>query len=117
MQIDAIESIFSSWIGEVEKDLVSRDSLWSPTMITGFQNARTVVLRGFDRRTESGQRQILEFVIHTDVRSQKWQDLKKNSVCCLHFYCGERRWQMRVHASAELFHLDAVSNAAWGGFV
>ena len=112
MQHGALERIFSSWVKEVEKGLVVRDSLWTPTMVSGVQSARTVVLRGLQWSSE-GNKPSLIFYVHTDVRSRKWQELRQNPSCCLHFYCAARRWQMRVDTYARLSHEDEEACAAW----
>ena len=112
MQHGALERIFSSWVKEVEKGLVVRDSLWTPAMVSGVQSARTVVLRGLQWSSE-GNKPSLTFYVHTDVRSRKWQELRHNPSCCLHFYCAARRWQMRVDTYARLSHEDEEARAAW----
>jgi len=89
-----LEDLFDEFLKEVEKDLKSKGSFWNPTFVTAAQipNARTVVLRELE---------VPFFIIHTDIRSQKWIEVEQNPNTLLHFYCPNRRWQMKVTGLVE----------------
>jgi hypothetical protein len=103
-----IESIFADWLDEVNKDLKKKDSFWTPSLITSGQEVRTVVLRSI----QMGPR-FPAFIIHTDIRSKKWGELKSNPAMTLHFYCPKRKWQVRLKGTASLTHLETASTIEW----
>ena len=106
------KAIFDDWLLEVSKDLKRRGSFWTPTLTTSSLRSRTVVLRALefqDNQTRTRPR----FIIHTDIRSQKWHDLNVESHGCLHFYCPKRKWQMIAHFKASLSHKDPDSLIEW----
>ena len=109
MTTSKLDSLFNNWFLEVNKDLQLKGSFWTPSFVTGYQGCRTVVLRSVIKSDNSCKR-APSFVIHTDVRSQKWQDLIYNPNGALHFYCSHRRWQVRVDGTSELFdhHQPAI---------
>jgi pyridoxine/pyridoxamine 5'-phosphate oxidase len=108
--IQEIESLFRDWLGEVSKDLKKRGAFWTPTLVSGHQEARTVVLRSLEKSENSPCPQ---FIVHTDIRSQKWQELQKNNNLSLHFYCPKRKWQMRLKGKAYLHHGDPEAQIEW----
>lgn len=105
-----VENIFKDWLLEAKKDLKKRGPYWNPTLITGECQARTVVLRGIEDDTE---RSCPRFIIHTDIRSQKWIELKEKRFATLHFYCPKRKWQMRVSCSGVLHHKNDDARIEW----
>lgn len=72
----------------------------------GGPEARTVVLRGFDR----GRR---EAWFHTDARSPKAASIAVEPRVALHWYDAGLRLQVRVAARAMLHHGDAIARDAW----
>ena len=118
-QSASLAQLFDDWFGEVKKDLHKRGAFWVPTLVTEPIDARTVVLRSLlDKPTDlladadDGQG-APAFIIHTDVRSEKWPQLTAQAACALHFYCPKRKWQMRVTARAHRHHQDAFATAQW----
>ncbi len=105
-----IKTIFNDWFTEVSKDLKKRGAYWNPTLISGQQEARTVVLRSLEKDEES---QCPQLIIHTDIRSQKWKELQENPKVTLHFYCPKRKWQMRIKGLATLHHHDPEAQIEW----
>ncbi|GEM_PF-2293804 len=103
-----IESIFANWLDEVNKDLKEKGPFWTPSLITSEQEVRTVVLRSIQTGADAPN-----FIIHTDIRSKKWSELKKNSATTLHFYCPKRKWQLRLKGTASLSHLNTESSIEW----
>ncbi len=69
-------------------------------------NSRVVVLR----RVEALKKSLF---FHTDVRSGKWQDLKKeNKLSCV-FYDMPGRVQIRLAGTASLHTSDNIADEAW----
>lgn len=108
--LSKVELIFKDWLDEAKKDLKKRGPYWNPSLVTHLCQARTVVLRSIenDPLSESPR-----FVIHTDIRSQKWSELKENSEASLHFYCQKRKWQMRINGEVSLHQGDDESKIEW----
>ena len=80
----------------------------TPTLVTiddsGAPTARTVVLRAVDAPW-------LRF--HTDVRADKWRQLKANPAAAVHVYLPKLKVQLRLSGRAELHESDAISRQAW----
>jgi len=72
----------------------------------GRPDARTVVLRHVD-----ADRREIRF--HTDARSPKAADLRRDPRLALHWYDPANRVQMRAAATATIHHGDDVAAAAW----
>lgn len=108
--LSEVKQIFKDWILEAKKDLKKRGSYWNPTLVSGDCQARTVVLRGIENDEERG---CPRFIIHTDIRSQKWQELKEKNFASLHFYCPKRKWQMRIVCSVTLNHKNDDAKIEW----
>ena len=106
------ESIFKDWLLAVKKDLYKRGAFWHPTLITQAMQGRTVVLRQLDD-THPNDSALPDFIVHTDTRAQKWQQLQQHSECALHFYCPKRKWQMRLNGEASLHYQDTFSQDHW----
>ncbi len=69
---------------------------------------RTVVLRHVDEDP-------LTLVTHTDVRSEKIDQLRRRPVLAWLFYDGDERVQLRAKGVVEVHHDDATTAAAWPG--
>ncbi|MCG8669383.1 MAG: pyridoxamine 5'-phosphate oxidase family protein [Pseudomonadales bacterium] len=107
-----LRQLFDDWLLEVKKDLAKRGNFWNPTLVTLPAEARTVVLRNLDSSFDSASK-LPCFVIHTDIRSQKWGQLRREPACSLHFYCTERKWQMRLDCVARLCSQDDYAQSQW----
>lgn len=66
-------------------------------------NSRTVVLRNFLKKE-------WVLVVHSDVRSNKIEDIKSNPNICMAFYDKKEKMQLRVSAKAEI---QSNHNEAW----
>ena len=71
--------------------------------VDDLPNARLVVLRNFVQSTRT-----LEF--HTDVRSPKVAQLRRNPHVCLLFYDPVVRFQLRIAATAQLYNNDDTAH-------
>ncbi|MFM8608734.1 MAG: pyridoxamine 5'-phosphate oxidase family protein [Hyphomicrobiales bacterium] len=78
----------------------------STIALDGRPRARVVVLRAFDR-----ERRHLRF--HTDIRSDKFQELHADPRIALLFYDSEEKIQLRIEGRATLHKNDESANAAW----
>lgn len=97
------------WLRLLNASLHYKDPLHNPVVANVNEhgiNQRTVVLRKVD--TEKKQ---LSF--HTDIRSGKWTELKNNPAISWLFYNPAGRIQIRLSGTAELHHLDAVTDQSW----
>jgi pyridoxamine 5'-phosphate oxidase len=74
--------------------------------IEGRPRARVVVLRQAERTAKT-----LRF--HTDVRSQKWEELKQVSGVAVSLYDEAARVQIKIEGRAALHCDDAIADAAW----
>lgn len=106
------EEIFKNWLSEVHSDLKRRGAFWSPTLVTNPLRARTVVLRALEFYDSKSMR-LPRFIVHTDIRSPKWQNLQENNEGSLHFYCPKRKWQVIVNFRANLSHRDPDATIEW----
>lgn len=70
-------------------------------------NSRCVVLRKF---TNSNS-----FLIFTDARSEKMQDLKSNDNCSLLFYHNGKKLQVRVNGKAIFYQNNELTKQYWAG--
>ena len=72
--------------------------------------ARSVVLRNFDK-----EKNIIRF--HTDYRSPKLNDIKKNpnTVCLVYTY--KLKTQLRIKTQSSIHYEDSIWNAAWDSTV
>jgi pyridoxamine 5'-phosphate oxidase len=66
----------------------------------GFPEVRVVVLRGYDPAAR-------EVVFHTDVRSAKTADLRRNPRCGFLLYDPDQLLQVRLRTTAVVHHADA----------
>jgi pyridoxamine 5'-phosphate oxidase len=69
---------------------------------------RTVILRGCDVAAR-----ILRF--HTDVRSAKVAELRRDPRAAMHFYDPQAKIQVRAAGMATLHSADETADAAWAG--
>jgi pyridoxamine 5'-phosphate oxidase len=87
-----------------------RSAFHTPVLATvgldGAPRARVVVLRAFCRET-------LSLRIHTDARSSKCAELRRDPRAGLTFYDGGRKVQLRVEGTAQMHQGDAIAQAAW----
>ncbi|MEX0346929.1 MAG: pyridoxamine 5'-phosphate oxidase family protein [Rhizobiaceae bacterium] len=84
----------------------------TPTLATtgndGLPKLRTIVVRHVSKS---------ELVIrfHTDIRSSKAAELRRQSGCCIHVYDKAAGLQLRFDGYAELHHESTVAKSAWDG--
>lgn len=104
-----VDEIFNDFRDELKKDLKRRGSFWSPLLITNKTEGRTVVLRSL----QEGKLNFEDLIVHTDIRSKKWDELKKDPLTSLVFYCPKRKWQIRVKANARLNFNDIEAKIEW----
>jgi len=69
-------------------------------------NLRTVVLRDF-----SLDNRFLD--CHSDLRSPKVDDLKKNKKFSALFYSSEKKIQLRFKGTVEIFHKNSITKQRW----
>jgi pyridoxamine 5'-phosphate oxidase len=72
----------------------------------GKARARVVILRHADSETR-----VLRF--HTDVRSQKWEELRQNAAVAIALYDETARVQIKIDGRASLHADDSLADAAW----
>ncbi len=105
--IEALEK--DCWLRLVNGAIKSRDSFHTPCVATlnnGEVNMRTVVLR----KALPEER---ELRFHTDIRSQKWRELKINNSISALFYDASSRIQLRAKGKAVLHFNNDITAEAW----
>jgi pyridoxamine 5'-phosphate oxidase len=98
------------WIRMLNGSLKSKDAMHNPVVANienGIVSMRTVVLRKVDTKNKT-------ILLHTDIRSGKWNGLEKNNVVSWLFYDAQSRFQIRVGGIAKLHHNDSIADEAWG---
>ena len=89
-----------------------RSAFHTPIMATigldGRPRARVVVLRACEGET-------LTLRIHTDARSAKVAELRRDPRAALTFYDSARKWQVRVDGVTRLHQGDTLAQSAWDG--
>jgi pyridoxamine 5'-phosphate oxidase len=109
---DLGETLAESW-RLIARGVADRKSAFHhPAVATiggdGRPRLRTVILRGCD----AGSR-VLRF--HTDVRSEKVSEIRRDSRISLHFYEPASKIQLRLEGTAKVNTDNAVADAAWAG--
>ena len=97
------------WVRLLNGAVKSRDPLHTPAVANLQEEViaiRTVVLRAANTINK-------ELTFHTDVRSLKWNNLKKNAETTWHFYDANARVQIRASGTATLHHNDLLADVAW----
>jgi 3-hydroxyisobutyrate dehydrogenase len=97
------------WERLVEGAQRSRSAFHLPTIANideGQVNIRTVILR----KALPEER---ELRFHTDIRSPKWTEIRKNPHVGLVFYHPEDRIQVRIKGKARLHSNDLITKEAW----
>jgi pyridoxamine 5'-phosphate oxidase len=108
---DQLDSILSMCWGLLARGVTDRRfGFHHPTLANvdehGSPRSRVVILRSADQATKT-----LRF--HTDIRSQKWQQLANNPAVTVLFYDEAEKTQLRIDGTASRHHADTVANAAW----
>jgi pyridoxamine 5'-phosphate oxidase len=89
-----------------------RSAFHHPTVATlgddGRPRLRTVILRGCDVSSR-----VLRF--HTDLRSEKVSEIRRDNRISLHFYDPGSKIQLRLEGTAEINTHNALADAAWAG--
>jgi pyridoxamine 5'-phosphate oxidase len=87
-----------------------RSAMHTPSVATlgldGSPRSRVVVLRHFD-----GGERSLRF--HTDIRSEKYEELQRDARISALFYDAGEKIQLRLSGHASLHVSDEVANQAW----
>ena len=97
------------WVRLLNGAVKSRDPLHTPAVANLQEEGiaiRTVVLRAANTINK-------ELTFHTDIRSVKWNNLKKNAETTWHFYDANARVQIRASGTATLHHNDLLADVAW----
>ncbi len=97
------------WVRLLNGAVKSRDPLHTPAVANLQEEGitiRTVVLRAANTANK-------ELTFHTDVRSVKWNNLKKNAKTTWHFYDANARVQIRASGTATLHHNNLIADNAW----
>ena len=98
-----------TWNRLVNGAVKSRDPFHTPSVAThcgGELSLRTVVLRKALPESK-------EIRFHTDIRSNKWQELLLNPAISALFYDAADRIQLRVKGKAVLHFKNEITLAAW----
>tara|TARA_B100000686_G_scaffold136347_1_gene143605 strand:- start:12692 stop:13282 length:591 start_codon:yes stop_codon:yes gene_type:complete len=78
----------------------------STISLSGYPSSRTIVVRGIDKNK-------FKIFFNTDVRSNKWKELKNNSQVTLHFYDNKLKTQLRIFGETILHYKNNVWKKAW----
>jgi pyridoxamine 5'-phosphate oxidase len=109
---DLGETLAESWRLIARGVADRRSAFHHPTVATLGMDSRprlrTVILRGCDARSR-----VLRF--HTDLRSQKVSEIRRDNRISLHFYEPASKIQLRLEGTAEANTGNAVADAAWAG--
>ena len=102
-----IQSIWS----ELQNACIEKNHAWrTPTLATvdahGYPNARTVVLREVDTNQQN-------FVIYTDRRSPKVQDLLECNRAEMVFWSTSLNWQLRAKTEITVLTDGTLVEQAW----
>ena len=73
---------------------------------SGYPSSRTIVIREIDKKK-------YKIFFNTDVRSNKWKELKKNSQTTLHFYDNKLKTQLRFFGKTNLHYKNDIWKKAW----
>jgi pyridoxamine 5'-phosphate oxidase len=92
--------------GALDRRAAFHTPVLSSVGLDGGPRARVVVLRAFCRQT-------LSLRIHSDARSSKCAELRRDPRAGLTFYDGGHKVQLRVEGTARLHQGDAIAQAAW----
>ncbi len=97
------------WLRLLNGSLRSKEPFHNPVVANVSYNlpvTRTVVLR----KVITAEKKLF---LHTDVRSNKWNDLQQNENTSWLFYDASARLQIRVAGKSTLHHDDTIAEAAW----
>ena len=97
---DNLDLTLEEILGLIQRGVKDRKSGFHNFVLatSSFENepdARTVVLRGFDSEK-------MEISFHSDLRSQKINQLNKNKNVCLVFYDEKRKIQLRIKGKTNI---------------
>ena len=76
------------------------------TFNDSFPSVRTVVLRHVDKKNNT-------ISFHTDIRSSKIDEIKKNNAVTMLFYDHGKKIQIKVSGKAEVNHKNDKAKIAW----
>ena len=97
---DDLDLTLKEILGLIQRGVKDRKSGFHNFVLatSSFENepdARTVVLRGFDSKK-------MEISFHSDLRSQKINQLNKNKNVCLVFYDEKKKIQLRIRGKTNI---------------
>jgi len=78
----------------------------STISLSGHPTSRTIVIREIDKKK-------FKIFFNTDIRSNKWEELKKNSKAALHFYDNKLKTQLRIFGETILHYKNDTWKKAW----
>ena len=97
------------WLRLLNGSLRAKEPFHNPVVsnISGdLPVSRTVVLR----KVFTAEKKLF---LHTDIRSQKWNDLQQNPNTSWLFYDAAARLQIRAGGKSTLHHDNEIANTAW----
>ncbi len=97
------------WLRLLNGSLRNKEPFHNPVVANIKGNlpvSRTVVLR----KVITAEKKLF---LHTDARSDKWNDLQLNENTSWLFYDAAARLQIRAGGKSILHHDDAIANTAW----
>ena len=104
--------IFEDIKKNLAKGVKDRKHTFHTPIFSNINNENTVESRVVVLRQFNSHNMILNF--HTDVRSPKVNDLKKNSHSLLVFYDHELKLQLRIKTVSTINNQNKITNEMWG---
>lgn len=92
--------------GAAGKDSAARLCTVSTVTEAGEPRARTMIMRGVDRKTPS-------VMFYTDRRSDKVREVQKNPLVSICYYSFQQKFQVRLAGEADLHVENTLSEKAW----
>jgi len=74
--------------------------------LSGYPTSRTIVVREIDKSK-------FRIFFNTDIRSNKWEELKNNSHATLHLYDNKLKTQLRIFGKTILHYKNNIWEKAW----
>ena len=106
-----LDKIYAKILLLLDNGFKNRDNPFHiPVFICGENknfDGRIIVLRGFDKKEK-----ILSF--HSDIRSNKIEVLKSNSISGFLFYDKKEKIQLRISSKAKIHYQNDLTKKSWG---
>ncbi len=95
----------------LEKSIKDRNHDFHSAVFTnldkeGLPSSRTIILRNISKKNK-------KIVFHSDYRSPKIEEIKKNNKCLLLFYSPVLKIQLRMKVQSTIDYCNEISNTAW----